>query len=175
MSESQAQTVAITLTVNGRKYSLNVEPRKLLADVIRQDLKLTGLNIGCAQGVCGSCTVLMDGQTVRACTTFAVQADGSQIEGVAPSMQELHPIQEAFWEQQGLQCGYCTPGMVLRTMEFLRENPNPTRQQAREAISSNLCRCTGYQFIVDAVMDAAERLRAQPEPSDIGETPALRS
>jgi carbon-monoxide dehydrogenase small subunit len=158
------QTVPITLTVNGREQHVTVEPRKLLADVLRQDLKLTGLNIGCAHGVCGSCTVLLDGESVRSCVMFGVQADGAEIttiEGVAPSIEELHPVQEAFWEQQGLQCGYCTPGMVLRTIELLRENPSPTREEVREGIASNLCRCTGYQFIVDAVMDAAERLRAR--------------
>jgi aerobic carbon-monoxide dehydrogenase small subunit len=157
------QAVPITLTVNGREHRLTVEPRKLLADVLRQDLKLTGLNIGCAHGVCGSCTVLLNGQTARSCVLFGVQADGAEIttiEGVAPSLEELHPVQEAFWEQQGLQCGYCTPGMVLRTIELLRENPDPTREEVREGIASNLCRCTGYQFIVDAVMDAAQRLRA---------------
>jgi carbon-monoxide dehydrogenase small subunit len=162
-SASNAPTLPITVTVNGRAYDLELEPRKLLADVLRQDLGLTGLNIGCAHGVCGSCTILLDGETVRSCTLFGVQADGAQIttiEGVAPSFEELHPVQEAFWAQQGLQCGYCTPGMVLRTIELLRENPDPTREQAREAIASNLCRCTGYQFIVDAVIDAAARLRA---------------
>jgi aerobic carbon-monoxide dehydrogenase small subunit len=160
---AEPQTVPITLTVNGRRQRLTVEPRKLLADVLRQDCKLTGLNIGCAHGVCGSCTVLLDGQTARSCVLFGVQADGAEIttiEGVAPSFEQLHPVQEAFWEQQGLQCGYCTPGMVLRSIELLRENPSPTREEVREGISSNLCRCTGYQFIVDAVMDAAERLRA---------------
>lgn len=164
-----AQTVPITLTVNGQTHRLRVEPRRLLADVLRQDLKLTGLNIGCAHGVCGSCTVLLNGQTARSCILFGVQADGAQIttiEGVAPSQQELHPVQAAFWEQQGLQCGYCTPGMVLRSIELLEENPNPTREQVREGIASNLCRCTGYQFIVDAVMDAAERLRSAENASD---------
>jgi aerobic carbon-monoxide dehydrogenase small subunit len=162
-SAGNAPTLPITVTVNGRAYELELEPRKLLADVLRQDLGLTGLNIGCAHGVCGSCTILLDGETVRSCTLFGVQADGAEIttiEGVAPSFEELHPVQEAFWAQQGLQCGYCTPGMVLRTIELLRENPDPTREQAREAIASNLCRCTGYQFIVDAVIDAAARLRA---------------
>jgi carbon-monoxide dehydrogenase small subunit len=168
----EAQTVPITLTVNGRQHRLTVEPRKLLADVLRQDCKLTGLNIGCAHGVCGSCTVLLDGQTARSCVLFGVQADGAEIttiEGVAPSSQELHPVQEAFWEQQGLQCGYCTPGMVLRSIELLGENPNPTREEVREGISSNLCRCTGYQFIVDAVMDAAERLRASETADSHGD------
>jgi carbon-monoxide dehydrogenase small subunit len=165
MSENAwaGQAVPITLTVNGRRHDVTVEPRKLLADVLREDLGLTGLNVGCAHGVCGSCTVLLDGETARSCILFGVQADGAEIttiEGVAPSFAEMHPVQEAFWEKQGLQCGYCTPGMVLRTIELLRENPNPTREEAREAIASNLCRCTGYQFIVDAVLDAAERIRA---------------
>ena len=165
MSETAkaGQVVPITLTVNGRRYDVTVEPRKLLADVLREDLGLTGLNVGCAHGVCGSCTVLLDGETARSCILFGVQADGSEIttiEGVAPSFEEMHPVQEAFWEKQGLQCGYCTPGMVLRTIELLRETPDPTREEAREAIASNLCRCTGYQFIVDAVLDAAERIRA---------------
>ena len=152
----------IELTVNGERHEVEVEPRKLLADVLRQDLGLTGLNLGCSHGVCGSCTVLLDGVTARSCIMLAVQADGAEIttiEGIAPSNEEMHPIQEAFWEQQGLQCGYCTPGMVLRTVELLRENPDPTREEVREGIASNLCRCTGYQFIVDSVIDAAARLR----------------
>ena len=165
MSEHAAagETMAITLTVNGVERNVSVSPRKLLADVLREDLGLTGLNVGCAHGVCGSCTILLDGQTARSCILFAVQADGAQIttiEGVAPNFEALHPVQEAFWEKQGLQCGYCTPGMVLRTIEFLRENENPTREEARLAIASNLCRCTGYQFIVDAVLDAAQRMRS---------------
>ena len=157
------QSMPIMLTVNGRVHHLTIEPRKLLADVLREDLGLTGLNVGCAHGVCGSCTVLLNRETVRSCILFGVQADGAEIttiEGVAPDFQHLHPVQEAFWEKQGLQCGFCTPGMVLRSIELLRENPSPTRDEVREGISSNLCRCTGYQFIVDAVMDAAERLRA---------------
>jgi aerobic carbon-monoxide dehydrogenase small subunit len=161
MSE-EIERRTIELTVNGERHRLEVEPRKLLADVLRQDLGLTGLNLGCSHGVCGSCTVLLDGATARSCILFAVQADGAEIttiEGIAPSNEEMHPIQEAFWEQQGLQCGYCTPGMVLRTVELLRENPDPTREEVREGIASNLCRCTGYQFIVDSVIDAAARLR----------------
>jgi carbon-monoxide dehydrogenase small subunit len=161
MTPIDTETRRITLTVNGRQHTLDVEPRRLLADMIRVDLGLTGLNIGCAHGVCGSCTVLLNGETVRSCILFGVQADGAEIttvEGVAPSYTEMHPVQEAFWEKQGLQCGYCTPGMVLRTIELLRENPKPTREEAREAISSNLCRCTGYQFIVDSVLDAADRM-----------------
>lgn len=175
---SAPQLIPITLTVNGEVHQLTVEPRKLLADVLRQDLRLTGLNIGCAHGVCGSCTILLDGSSARSCVLFAVQVDGREIttvEGVAPNLQDLHPIQEAFWEQQGLQCGYCTPGMVLRSLELLRENPSPTRDEAREAISSNLCRCTGYQFIVDAVMDAAERLAQAGEARSIDDAPPSTS
>lgn len=155
-------TRLISLKVNGRDITVEVEPRRLLVDLLRVDLGLTGTHAGCEHGVCGTCTVLMNGETVRSCITFGVQADGAEIttiEGVAPDFQHLHPVQEAFWEKQGLQCGYCTPGMVLRTIEILRENPNPTREEVREGISSNLCRCTGYQFIVDAVMEAAEKMQ----------------
>jgi carbon-monoxide dehydrogenase small subunit len=152
---------AVTLTVNGTRHDVLVEPRRTLADVIRQDLLLTGTHLACEQGVCGACTVMLNGETVRSCIMFAVQADGSDIqtiEGVAPGPVDLHPVQQAFWEQQGLQCGFCTPGMVLRAMEILRDNPSPTREEVREGISSNICRCTGYQFIVDAVMSAAAKL-----------------
>lgn len=151
----------ITLTVNGVRHEVRVEGRRTLADVIRQDLRLTGTHLACEQGVCGACTVLVNGATLRACITFAVQVDGAEvrtIEGVAPNATELHPIQEAFWEKQGLQCGFCTPGMVLRVEELLAENPHPTREEVREGISSNICRCTGYQFIVDAALDAAARM-----------------
>jgi carbon-monoxide dehydrogenase small subunit len=157
-----SKTREISLTVNGRAVTLDVEPRRLLVDVLRIDLGLTGAHTGCEHGVCGTCTVLMNGETVRSCITFGVQADGAEIttiEGVAPDFVRLHPVQEAFWEKQGLQCGYCTPGMVLRAIELLEENPNPTRDEVRAGISSNLCRCTGYQFIVDAVLDAASRMR----------------
>ena len=151
----------VSLTVNGVPRDQEVEPRRLLVDFLREDLGLKGTHIGCEHGVCGTCTVLMNGESVRSCITLAVQATGTEIttvEGLAQGAR-LHPLQEAFWEQQGLQCGYCTPGMLLRSLEFLRENPNPTAEEARLAIASNLCRCTGYQTIVDAVMDAAERLR----------------
>jgi carbon-monoxide dehydrogenase small subunit len=156
------ETQRVEMVVNGRSVAVDVEPRRLLIDVLRIDLGLTGAHTGCEHGVCGTCTVLLNGETVRSCILFGVQADGAEIttiEGVAPDFERLHPVQEAFWEQQGLQCGYCTPGMVLRTIELLRENPDPTREEAREAIASNLCRCTGYQFITDAVLDAAARLR----------------
>jgi carbon-monoxide dehydrogenase small subunit len=153
----------VAVTVNGTVRRISCEARRSLADALRQDLLLTGTHIGCEQGVCGACTVRLDGATVRSCLTLAVQADGCEvgtIEGVAPDTTTLHPIQEAFHAQQGLQCGFCTPGMVLRAQEILRDNPRPTRAEVREGISSNLCRCTGYQFIVDAVMDAADRLAA---------------
>lgn len=154
--------VPIALTVNGVRREAEVESRTLLVDFLREHLDLVGTHIGCEQGVCGTCTVLMNGESIRSCITFAVQADGAElttVESLAPGA-ELHPLQEAFWEKQGLQCGYCTPGMLMRSLELLRENPNPSAEQVREAISSNLCRCTGYQFIVESVLDAAERMRA---------------
>jgi carbon-monoxide dehydrogenase small subunit len=159
----------ITLTVNGRDYSLAVEPRRLLVDVLRDDLGLTGTHIGCEHGVCGTCTVLLDGASVRSCITLAVQADGSGIrtvEGLADGAA-LHPLQEAFWDKQGLQCGYCTPGMLLRACELLERTPDPTAEQVREGIASNLCRCTGYQYIVEAVLAAAPRMReGQQTPAE---------
>jgi aerobic-type carbon monoxide dehydrogenase small subunit (CoxS/CutS family) len=151
----------ITLTVNGRPYTVAVEPRRLLVDVLRDDLGLVGTHIGCEHGVCGTCTVLLDGASIRSCTTLAVQADGQTVrtvEGLADGAG-LHPLQEAFWEKQGLQCGYCTPGMLMRALEILEEDPDPTPERVREGIASNLCRCTGYQFIVEAVMAAAPRVR----------------
>jgi carbon-monoxide dehydrogenase small subunit len=151
----------IALTVNGNRVEADVESRLLLLDFLRGDLGLVGAHAGCEHGVCGACTVVVDGRTARSCISFAVQANGSEIttvESLAPD-GKLDPVQQAFWEQHGVQCGFCTPGMLLRVHEFLRENPSPTRDEAREAIASNLCRCTGYQTIVDAVMDAAERLR----------------
>lgn len=152
----------ITLTVNGRTSQLSVEPRKLLVDVLREDLGLVGTHVGCEQGVCGTCTILVDGRTIRSCITFAVQVDGSDIQTVESlaTGAEMHPLQEAFWEKQGLQCGYCTPGMLMRCVELLEENPTPTMEEAREGISGNLCRCTGYQFICEAVVDASERIQA---------------
>ena len=161
----------ITLTVNGQVYQRNVEPRTLLSDFLRHELDLTGTHVGCEHGSCGACTVLMDDasvaetpQAVRSCIIFAVQANGHEIttvEGLAKgtSTDELHPIQQAFWEAHGLQCGYCTPGFLLTLIPFLDENPNPTEEEIREAISGNICRCTGYQNIVKAASIAAERLR----------------
>jgi carbon-monoxide dehydrogenase small subunit len=153
----------VSLTVNGKPREAEVESRRLLVDFLREDLGLKGTHVGCEHGVCGTCTVLMNGESIRSCIMLAVQAAGADIttvEGLAAGGR-MHPLQEAFWEQQGLQCGYCTPGMLLRSLELLRENPNPTRDQAREAIASNLCRCTGYQFIVDAILDASHRMRAE--------------
>jgi aerobic-type carbon monoxide dehydrogenase small subunit (CoxS/CutS family) len=151
----------ITLTVNGRGYTLAVEPRRLLVDVLRDDLGLPGTHIGCEHGVCGTCTVLLDGASVRSCITLAVQADGAEVrtvEGLATGA-DLHPLQEEFWDKQGLQCGYCTPGMLMRACELLEQTPDPTPEQVREGIASNLCRCTGYQYIVEAVLAAAPRMR----------------
>jgi carbon-monoxide dehydrogenase small subunit len=168
----------VSLTVNGIPREHEVEARRLLVDFLREDLGLKGTHIGCEHGVCGTCTVLMNGESIRSCITLAIQAAGSEIatvEGLARG-GKMHPLQEAFWEQQGLQCGYCTPGMLLRSLEFLRENPNPTAEEAREAIASNLCRCTGYQFIVDAVLDAAQRMRAAeagaPQAQPVATRPA---
>jgi len=150
----------ITVKVNGEEHSHKVEPRLLLSDFLRHELGLTGTHVGCEHGVCGACTVLMDGVPVRSCLMFAIQAEGHEIttvEGLAESAEELHPIQKAFWDAHGLQCGFCTPGILMTLVPFLEENPNPSEQEIREAISGNLCRCTGYQNIVDAVKLAAER------------------
>jgi aerobic-type carbon monoxide dehydrogenase small subunit (CoxS/CutS family) len=149
----------IALTVNGVPHELAVEPRRLLVDCLRDDLGLTGTHIGCEHGVCGTCTVLVNDETVRSCLMLAVQADGATIttvEGLATD-GTLHPLQQAFREAQGLQCGFCTPGMLMLAWELLRDNPSPSEAEIREAISANLCRCTGYQGIVDAVQLAAER------------------
>jgi carbon-monoxide dehydrogenase small subunit len=155
----------VELVVNGQRVTREVEPRRLLVDFLREDLGLQGAHIGCEHGVCGTCTVLMNGETIRSCITFAVQADGEEITTVEGLSRDgkLHPLQEAFWEKQGLQCGYCTPAMLLRSVELLRENPNPTREAVREGIASQLCRCTGYQYIIDAVLDAAQRMSAGAE------------
>jgi aerobic carbon-monoxide dehydrogenase small subunit len=155
----------VTLTVNGKRYQAEAEVRLTLADFIRHTLGLTGTHLGCEHGVCGACTILLDGQSARSCLMLAVQADGHEIltvEGIAPNDKELHPLQEAFRDNHGLQCGFCTPGMLTTLLEFLRDNPNPTEQEVRIAISGNLCRCTGYQGIVMAALDAAKRLQAAP-------------
>jgi len=151
----------ITVTVNGTRYQRAVEPRMLLSDFLRHELCLTGTHVGCEHGVCGTCTIVLDGQSVRSCLIFAVQADGHEIvtvEGLG-TMENLHPLQEAFREAHGLQCGFCTPGFLMTLVPFLEENENPTEEEIRVAIAGNLCRCTGYQNIVEAVKLAAERMR----------------
>lgn len=156
------QTIPVTITINQKTYTRQVEPRLLLSDFLRHELGLTGTHVGCEHGVCGACTILFDGESARSCLMFAVQADGHQIttvEGLAPGTDKLHPIQQAFWEAHGLQCGYCTPGILMTLVPFLRENPDPTEDEIRHALSGNLCRCTGYQHIVDAVRLAAEKMK----------------
>ena len=158
------ETRRISVTVNGKTYDEEVEVRFHLADFIRQNLGLTGTHLGCEHGVCGACTILLDGRSVRSCLMLAVQADGHDlltVEGIAPSEDELHPLQEAFRDNHGLQCGFCTPGMLTTLLEFLDDNPDPTEAEVRIAISGNLCRCTGYQGIVAAALDAAQRLKNQ--------------
>lgn len=160
----EPDNVAIQVTINGQLYERAVEPRMLLSDFIRHELQLTGTHVGCEHGVCGACTVLLDGQAVRSCLLFAIQVHGcdlTTVEGLASSMEDLHPLQAAFWEAHGLQCGFCTAGIMMTLVPFLKENPQPDEQQIREAISGNLCRCTGYQHIVDAVQIAARALRAE--------------
>lgn len=160
-----ADTHTIALTVNGKNYTRDVEPRLLLSDFLRHELGLTGTHVGCEHGVCGACTILMDGQPVRSCLILAVQAHGGSlatVEGLAPSDDALHPLQEAFWEAHGLQCGFCTAGILMTMVPFLEQNPDPTAEQIRLALSGNLCRCTGYQHIVDAVLLAADKLQGAP-------------
>jgi carbon-monoxide dehydrogenase small subunit len=144
----------ITVTVNGEERVCEIEPRLLLSDFLRHELNLTGTHVGCEHGVCGACTVLLDEVPVRSCLMFAIQAEGHKIttiEGLADDVDELHPLQQAFWDAHGLQCGFCTPGMLMTLVPFLKENPNPSEETIRDAISGNLCRCTGYQNIVEAV------------------------
>jgi carbon-monoxide dehydrogenase small subunit len=155
-------TRQVRLTVNGVEYDRSVEPRRLLSDFLRHDLGLTGTHVGCEHGVCGACTILVDGEPVRSCLMFAVQAHGAAIEtveGLAHSPERLHPLQQAFWDRHGLQCGFCTPGFLMTLKAVLREQPDPTEEQVRDAISGNLCRCTGYQNIVAAALDAAASMR----------------
>lgn len=151
----------ITLTVNGISYTRSVEPRLLLSDFIRHDLGLTGTHVGCEHGVCGACTILVGDQAIRSCLSLAIQLDGQSlttVEGLAPNPEELHPIQEAFRQDHGLQCGFCTPGFLMTLVPFLKENPDPSESEIRAALSGNICRCTGYQNIVKAVKTAAEKL-----------------
>jgi len=159
-----SETRKIALTVNGARYEETVPVRVTLADFIRHQLGLTGTHLGCEHGVCGACTILLDGRSARSCLMLAVQADGHDIltvEGIAPDAETLHPLQEAFRDNHGLQCGFCTPGILTTLIEFLRDNPDPTEEEVRIGISGNLCRCTGYQNIVIAALDAAKRLRAE--------------
>ncbi|HXF94465.1 MAG TPA: (2Fe-2S)-binding protein [Gemmatimonadales bacterium] len=154
------QRLGVTLTVNGVPHRRTVEPRLLLSDFLRQELGLTGTHVGCEHGVCGACTVLLDGEPVRSCLLFAVQADGHEVttvEGLAPSPEALTPLQAAFREAHGLQCGFCTPGILMTLVAFLREHRTPDEREIRTALSGHLCRCTGYQGIVDAVKLAAAR------------------
>ena len=149
----------VTMTVNDKVRRADVEPRLLLVHFLREHLLLTGAHVGCDTSQCGACTVLVDGRSVKACTVFAVQADGcdiTTIEGLAKDGQ-LHPLQEGFWEEHGLQCGYCTPGMIMSAVNLLHDTPSPTEQQIREGIGGNLCRCTGYQHIVNAIQYAANK------------------
>jgi len=153
--------IRINVTVNGKAYERNVEPRLLLADFLRHELGLTGTHVGCEHGVCGACTIMLEGEAVRSCLLFAVQVDGlrlTTVEGLADSQERLHPVQDAFWEAHGLQCGFCTPGILMTVVPFLEQNPHPSEAEVRAAISGNLCRCTGYQHIVDAVLLAAAKL-----------------
>ena len=155
---------AVTVKVNGKEYVRDVEVRATLADLLREELDLTGTHVGCEHGVCGACTVLLGAEPVRACLMLAVQADGCEvttIEGVAPSDDALHPLQEAFWARHGLQCGYCTPGIIMSACAFLEDTPAPSEEEIRQMLSGHLCRCTGYHFIVEAIAEAARAMAAK--------------
>ena len=163
MSRAATETRAVRVRVNGREYERTVEARKSLADFLREDLALTGTHVGCEHGVCGACTILLDGAPVRSCLLLAVQADGAEVltvEGLAPPGGGLHPLQEAFWAHHGLQCGFCTPGILMSACAFLRENAAPSEApsetEIREMLAGNLCRCTGYEHIVAAIRAAAQ-------------------
>ncbi len=158
-----AERRRIAVKVNGVKYERYVEPRRLLVDILRDDLELIGTHAGCEHGICGACTVLFNKRSIRSCLMFAVQADGAEIitvEGLAMD-GKLHPLQEAFREHHGLQCGFCTPGMLITALELLNENPDPSEEEAREAIAGVLCRCTGYKQVIDSVMAAAAKMRGK--------------
>jgi carbon-monoxide dehydrogenase small subunit len=151
----------IVVKVNGVQYERDVEPRRLLVDFLRDDLELIGTHVGCEHGICGACTILFNGRTARSCLMFAIQADGAEVmtvEGLAED-GKLHPVQEAFREHHGLQCGFCTPGMLTTSYEFLNENPDPTEEDVRKAVSGVLCRCTGYKQVIDSVMSAATEMK----------------
>ena len=162
----------IRLTVNGASFEREVEPRRLLADFLREDLGLTGTHIGCEHGVCGACTIILDGDSARSCLTLAVQADGAQVQTVEGlgTVDALHPLQRAFREHHALQCGFCTPGMLMAALDLLRKHPSPTEREIREGLSGNLCRCTGYEHIVRAVRTAAAGETASASASAAGET-----
>jgi len=152
----------LTITINGERHNDDIEPRMLLVHYLRDVAQLTGTHVGCETSLCGACTVLMNGSAIKSCTTFAVQAEGCQIttvEGLAKD-GKMHPIQEGFWEEHGLQCGYCTPGMIMTASDLLSRNANPTEAQIREALEGNLCRCTGYQHIIKAIQYAAGKMRS---------------
>ena len=162
MTEPNMSLVDVRLTVNGKPHAGQCEPRKLLVDFLREDLGLTGTHAGCEHGICGACTILFNGEAVRSCIMLAVQANGAEIttvEGLAKGA-ELHPLQQAFHEHHALQCGFCTPGMLMAAIDFLKVNPAPTELEVREAMSSVICRCTGYQNIVKAILAAAPKMRA---------------
>jgi len=154
--------VNINVVVNGTKYERDVEPRMLLSDFIRHELCLTGTHVGCEHGVCGACTILFDGQPARSCLIFAVQANGHEVrtvEGLG-TIEKMHPLQEAFHEAHGLQCGFCTPGILMTMLPFVEANPDPSEEEIREALSGNICRCTGYEFIINAVKLASQKVAA---------------
>jgi carbon-monoxide dehydrogenase small subunit len=162
------QQRSVCLKVNNVEYHRTIEPRFTLADFLREDLGLTGTHLGCEHGVCGACTVLLDGHPIRSCIMYAVQADGHHVETVEAlaTGEQLHPLQRAFWEHFALQCGFCTPGFLLTALDLLKRKPKPSELEIREALSGNLCRCTGYQSIVAAVQDAAQRLRMTEKPRE---------
>ena len=152
-------SVPISVTVNGRLHELEVEPRMLLVHLLREELNLTGTHVGCDTSQCGACTVLMDGDSAKSCTVFAVQADGASVTTIEGLSAEggMHPLQQAFWDEHGLQCGYCTPGMIMSGVDLLDRHPDPSEQEIRRGLDGNLCRCTGYDKIITAVLDAADR------------------
>ena len=158
---SERTKVEVTLAVNGRSHRVRVEPRRTLADTLRDDCGLTGTHLGCEHGVCGACTILADGQPVRSCLMFAVQCEGMDLRTVEDLADgdQLHPIQQAFWDNHGLQCGFCTPGFLMLAAGYLEQNPDPDEDELRAVLSSNLCRCTGYQNILKSVRQAAEVMR----------------
>lgn len=167
--------VPVTVLVNGRSYTVDVEPRLLLVHLLRDVLGLTGTHIGCDTSQCGACTVLVDGKAVKSCTMLAVQADGcsvTTIEGIG-SVENLHPVQEGFWEKHGLQCGFCTPGVIMAAADLLRQHPNPTDEEIREGLEGVICRCTGYQNIVRAVRYAAERMQSADGEVEVAATAGL--